>query len=224
MKGHSLETILTTGTGPVWLFMLVLTVFNLSWIAVYALAIYVSHRDKVVAIPLPALALNLAWDINVLFVLKAPLIQKMGIVIYLLLQGIILWQTLQYGGKSIGRAWAHIVGSSITFAVVFTAVLAIELRDMVGWEIGFIDNFVNSACFVWLFYSRKTLAGQSLWIGILKLVGTGAVSLSAFIYPWNGYEDSLILPLLYGGILVLDVFYVALVYTRQQELNVNFVA
>jgi hypothetical protein len=223
MKGHSLETILTTGTGPVWLFMLVLTIFNLSWLAVYVLAIYVSHRDKVIAIPLPALALNLAWDINVLFILKAPLIQKAGIVLYLLLQMVILWQTLQYGGKSIGRAWSLIVGGSVAFAVAFIAVLAIELQDMVGWEIGFIDNLVNSACFVWLFYSRKTLAGQSLWIGILKLVGTGAVSLSAFIYPWNGYENSLILPLMYGGIFVLDAAYVGLVWRRQRELSFNLV-
>jgi hypothetical protein len=219
-----LETILTTGTGPVWLFLLVLTIFNLSWIAVYALAIYVSHRDKVVAIPLPALALNLAWDINVLFILKAPLVQKIGIVIYLLLQAVILWQTLQYGGKSIGRAWALIVGCSVAFAVAFIAVLAIELNDIVGWEIGFTDNAICSMAFIWMFYSRKNLAGQSLWIGIFKWLGTGAVSLSAFFYPWNGYEDSLLLPLLYVTIFVLDAAYVGLVWQRQHQSRLDFVA
>lgn len=215
---------LTTGTGPVWLFILVLTIFNLSWIAVYVLAIYVSHRDKVIAIPLPALALNLAWDINMLFVLKAPLIQKAGIVLYLLLQSVILWQTLQYGGKSIGKTWAWIVGGSIAFAVVLLAVLAIELRDMVGWKVGFTDNLVNSACFIAMFYNRKSLAGQSLWIGILKWIGTGAVSISAFFYPWNGYEDSLLLPVLYMSIFVLDAAYVGLVYTRQRQLSLKFIA
>lgn len=221
-----LDALQQTLTGPLWLFLFVFTVFNVSWIVLYILVIRRGFIDKSFGIPFVALALNMSWDIVGATVALGPPQQSVADMFYYALQLVILYQVVAYGWKDFQEQMGK---NEFVFWVGFTQVIAvplmiismIELRDPVGVEMGFVDTFINAALFIAMFYRRADLAGQSIYIGLLKLIGTGTMSAALTIYPWAGYEDSVILVPLYLGIFVLDLIYVVLVYRKAKRLGID---
>jgi hypothetical protein len=86
---------------------------------------------------------------------------------------------------------------------------------------GYVDNFINSALFIALFFRREGLLGQSIYIGLSKMLGTAAVSGMWLIFPWPGTDETLLMPFLIVGIFILDLSYVVLVYRRGREMGLD---
>jgi hypothetical protein len=64
-----------------------------------------------------------------------------------------------------------------------------------------------SALFVAMLYARRSLRGQSVFIALSKMLGTGLASLAFYLYsPLS--EGSVLLPFLYVDILTFDLVYV----------------
>lgn len=208
--------------GP-WLWLLFL--FNLLWFFTYALVIRRGHIDKVPAIPLFSLTLNLAWDISGAFIVQSPLVQHYIDIGFVIVNLVILGQWFRY--------WRNDMPGLSTFEFYFFWALAqvfsfgiillgnIELDDVLLYKMGFIDNFINSALFIVMLYQRTELQGQSIYIGITKGLATGAMSLAMYTNPFPGLEDSVITVPLYVSIAVLDVIYVVAYYKKARRLGVD---
>jgi hypothetical protein len=224
-QGMELEQLMNLGSGPVWLFYLTFGVFNSCWIALYVLAIRRGFLDQTFAIPFVALAINMAWDVIGFTLAKGPALQRVADMFYYGLQLVILYQVVRFGWRDFPvmsrRMFLFWIAFSQVAAVWLMGLVMADLRDPIGVKTGFIDTFINSALFIAMFYRRSGLEGQTIYIGLLKLVGTGIMSLSLALFPWPGYADSALLLSLYVGIFVLDLVYVLLVYQRAQQTGIS---
>jgi hypothetical protein len=214
------------------------TIFNGCWIFLYILVIRRGFKDQTYGIPFVALTVNLAWDIIGAFVApsvaqsqgnSAPVYQGTIDFFYVIIDLIIVFQVFRYWysdmepGATHGKRWQFyfFVVLALVFSLMLVRATMSALNDPLGVQVGFIDTFINSALFIDMFYRRSDLRGQSLWIGLAKLVGTGAMLIALTIRPWPGTEGSPILPVLFAGIFVLDLAYAILVYQRCQVLKIN---
>jgi hypothetical protein len=206
-----------------WLFLLFL--FNLLWFFTYALVLRRGYLDKAAGIPLFSLTLNLAWDISGAFIVQSPLVQHYIDIGFVVVNVIITIQWLRYWRNDFPRLTAFefyffwLLAQSISFPIILLG--NIELNDVLLYKMGFIDNFINSILFIALLYQRSALQGQSIYIGITKMLATGTMSLAMYLRPFPGLEDSVITVPLYVGIVVLDVVYIAAFYDKARRLGVD---
>lgn len=222
--------------------LLVAGASSLFWTLTYALIIARGARDRVCGMPLTALAANLSWELIFLRVTLShgALDVRLALLVpWTLLDFVILAQALRYGRKEIDHpalqryfplALAGLF--ALTGAVLFTFVR--ETKDAIGWIAAFGQNLMMSALFVSMLVTRGDLRGQSIHIGLAKLLGTlFAFLLALFWSPpslhehWSrllpeGYSPiSPLVVVLYTGIFALDVLYVALVHERCRELGLD---
>jgi hypothetical protein len=206
-----------------WLFLLFL--FNLLWFFTYALVLRRGYIDKVPAIPLFSLTLNLAWDVSGAFIVQSPLVQHyidIGFVminVLILLQWFRYWRNDMPGLSTFEFYFFWAIAQVMSFGIILLG--NIELNDVLLYKMGFIDNFINSVLFVVMLYQRTELQGQSIYIGITKGLATGAMSLAMFTNPFPGLEDSVITVPLYVSIALLDVIYVVGFYKKARRLGVD---
>ena len=206
-----------------WLFLLLL--FNLLWFFTYALIIRRGEIDRVPGVPLFALTLNLAWDVSGAFIVQSPLIQHYIDIGFVIVNVAITIQWFRYWRNDFTRIsafefyffWA--LAQTISFFVILLG--NIELDDVLLYKMGFVDNFINSALFIGMLYQRSALQGQSIYIGISKLLATGSMSLAMYLMPFPGLEDSVITIPLYVGIVLLDVIYVVAYYAKARRLGID---
>jgi hypothetical protein len=105
-----------------------------------------------------------------------------------------------------------------SFGIILVAMK--EMNDPLLVEVGYVDNFINSALFIAMLYRRENLLGQSIYIGISKFIGTSAVSIMWFIYAWPGTTPETMYFLI-AGIAILDISYIVLYYRKAQELGMK---
>ena len=82
--------------------------------------------------------------------------------------------------------------------------------------------------YVEMILKRKSIAGQSIYIALFKLIGTVFASLCFVIAPYPNAAHpgtpapgELLWPLLYAAIFAFDAIYVALVYSRCKAEGVD---
>ncbi len=197
----------------------------LCWTMVYVLVIRRDYLEKTYGIPLVVLGINIAWELVFSFVVRPPNMDEqawlwIGInITWLVLEGIILIQTIMYGPRENWPSKSFFYGS-LTAALVFgfAGILAItfEFQDLEGRWSSFMDNLIISVLFIHMLYQRG-IRGQSLYIAIFKLVGTLAIGI--------GYlADNLASPLqwyLTLSILFFDVLYAVLLYREIRAAGLN---
>ncbi len=210
---------------PFYPYMFLLFFFNAMWFLTYALVIRRGRLDRMAGIPLFSLTLNLAWDVSGAFIIPSPLYQELINVGFMLINLFITYQWFRYwrndfedlSGFEFYFFWG--VAQVASFFVVLVG--SAELRDVMLFKIGFVDNFINSALFIAMLYRRPRLGGQSIYIGLSKLLGTGAISLASAFNPWPGLADSRITLPLFVGIFILDMVYVVAYYAKARRLGIN---
>ncbi len=207
---------------PIYLFLV--GTFNFSWIGLYLLIIRRGFKDKASGIPIVALAFNLIWDIFGAFFFPSPLGQAYFNMIFVVLNVSILAQVFCYGVPTASDTltkwqWAVIVVSILVLGSFLYWGAIVDLNDAYGVKLAFVDTFVNSALFVNMVSQRPGVEGQSLYIGLLKLIGTSCLMIAFTFNPWPTYIGSTLQPILYVTIFLLDLVYVALVYRRSKALG-----
>lgn len=206
-----------------WLFLLFL--FNLLWFFTYALVLRRGYIDKVPGVPLFALTLNLAWDVSGAFIVQSPLIQHYIDIGFVVVNGAITLQWFRYWRNDFPNlsAFEFYFFWGLAQVISFFVILLgnIELDDVLLYKMGFIDNFINSALFIAMLYQRSALQGQSIYIGISKMLATGSMSLAMYLRPFPGLEDSVIVVPLYIGIVLLDLIYIVAYYAKARRLGID---
>ncbi len=183
------------------------------WSAAYVLIVWVARRDRVPAIPMIALAGNLAWEVVFTVVLPHSWPYWPMTFVWLCLDLVILVQFFLYPAPE----WSHLSvrWTRIAFGFTFTAAAALILALTRQWEnyngayAAFGQNVVMSAAFVGMYARRGFSLGQSPWIAALKLTGTGLNSAAFWAFSGEGSAGPL-LPTLCVTCFLLDAVYLGL--------------
>lgn len=193
---------------------------GLFWSLTYILIIRRGFKDKTFGMPLAALCANISWE--AIFSLIYPPSPPQIYINYawFTLDLIIVLQFLRFGKYefpkfSIGKFYAIF---SITLFVAFVLILTItyESHDLQGVYAAFGQNLMMSILFITMLSRRNGIRGQSMYIALFKMLGTGAASLAFYLYQPIS-QNSILLPSLYASIFVVDVIYPILLYRKIQE-------
>jgi hypothetical protein len=68
---------------------------------------------------------------------------------------------------------------------------------------------------------RRDVRGQSIYIALLKGIGTGAASLGITFYPPPGYENAILITVLGLTTFVSDMIYVVLIYRQCRRQGIS---
>ncbi len=177
--------------------------------------------------PIAALGANISWEFIFSFVYPQPIHPRLIPQIYItitwfLLDVIILYQVFRFGKKYFSDSYPEVLFYPAIFLAIlvgFVLVLAIstEFNDWNGRYAAFGQNLMMSILFVMMFFKRKDLSGQSVYIALFKMMGTILASILIFsIKP-----DSVLLNTLYIGILFFDVLYLILLHKKSIEIGIN---
>lgn len=160
----------------------VLTITSgLCWTLVYVLIIIRSYRDKIYGMPFWALAFNLSWELIFSFVLlpTSPDLQLQLWInrVWLLFDVALLVAYFKWGRKEWSTTMPMLFFYGYSLLVIITGfffvyLLSVELDHSQGMYAAFIQNLMMSWLFIRMVQRRKSTAGQSIGIAVLKLIGT----------------------------------------------------
>jgi FtsH-binding integral membrane protein len=187
------------------------------WSLAYLLIIRQGFKDRTYGMPLAALCANISWEAIFAFLHPHSPPQIYINYAWFGVDTVIVFQFLRYGNKefpnlSLGQFYLIFV-----FALVmsFCSILFVtyEFQDWKGAYAAFGQNLMMSILFLWMFFRRNDLRGQSIYIAILKMLGTGISSIAFYLYQPIS-QDSYLMPFLYLAIFISDAAYTFLVYRR----------
>jgi hypothetical protein len=107
------------------------------------------------------------------------------------------------------------LGLALTIFGVYEVQLAVvhELGDLAEAYAGMGANLVMSALFVNFVLTRGSAAGQSMYIGLLKLIGTAII----YVVGDAAHPSSKVLPVSHVACAVLDGVYLLLLYRQLRK-------
>ncbi len=196
---------------------------GLFWSLTYILIIRRGFKDKTYGMPLAALCANISWEGVFSFIFPHSPPQLYINYIWFLLDLLIVLQFLNYGKSeftalSYKKFYAMFL---LALATAFFLVLFIteEFNDMQGAYAAFGQNLMMSVLFIVMLFSRGDLRGQSIYIALFKMFGTGISSMAFYLYQPIS-QGSVLLPFLYVSIFIYDIIYVNLIYQKYREYNI----
>jgi hypothetical protein len=190
------------------------------WSITYILIIRQGYKDKTYSMPLVALCANISWEAIFLFVHPHSPPQLYINYVWFILDALIVLQVLKFGKSEFPNFSIKQFIMSFVFALVlaFCSRLFItnEFNDWKGAYAAFGQNLMMSILFISMLLNRNSLRGQSIYIAIFKLLGTGVSSLAFYLYQPIS-QGSLLMPFLYISIFVCDIIYLSLIYQKYKE-------
>ena len=202
--------------------------FDLLWTATFILVIRRGFQDKTFGMPFAAAVVNLAWDFTISFIYPAPAPQLYFEMLFAVFDAIILFQVLKYWRSEFPNVSPALFYSSVVLAFFTTGALIgvsrIEWNDPATVYSGNLGNLMGSVLFVWMLLQRRDVRGQSFYIALFKLLGTGAASLAFVLFKLPGYpryDASVLLPVLGVAMFAYDFVYVVLVYQMCRKQGIN---
>jgi hypothetical protein len=204
------------------LFLIMLS--GLAWTIVYVQCIRVGSRDRTYAMPLAALALNIAWESTYAAHGLAGTADGQTVIdiVWALLDLVIVVTFFRFGRDEFPTlSGSAFVGRGVlTFAAAY--VVQWLFIGEFGWSdasryTAFLQNLLMSVLFVAMFAARRGTRGQSLMIAVAKWIGTLAPTI-----VFGAYFHS---PFILGiGVLcsVFDLLYIGLLrHARAAERAVE---
>lgn len=194
------------------------------WLIAYILIIKRGFQDKIYGMPMVALCANLSWEFIFTVIYPHHMPQLTVNCLWLLFDLVILFQFLKFGKKEIPefldkKFFFPLL--AISLLVAFCGIMAIttEFTDFDGKYAAFGQNLLMSILFIHMLAKRKSLQGQSLYIGIFKFTGTLMASLQ--FYLW--YPTSVLLIFFYITIILFDILYIVLILYLAKKENINII-
>jgi hypothetical protein len=185
---------------------------GLAWCVVYVLVLWNGRRDRSYGVPIPALTMNLAWELFDAFIARRSQMKGYSLA-WLVLDAFILLQTashLEHEHPKV-RKRTLLLGVGLGVLTWLAVLVAAERYGLWLLNSAFLQNLVMSLLFLRLLIARGCIRGQSLYIATFKLVGTGSVVV-ALLREAGPSAFSRLIPAL-APILLADVLYIAL-YTK----------
>lgn len=193
------------------------------WSLTYTLIIRRGFIDKTYGMPLVALCANISWEAIFSFLHPHSSPQLYINYIWFLLDLIIVLQFLKFGKIEFIKFSKRQFYSAFIMALItaFFLVLFItyEFNDFKGAYSAFGQNLMMSILFITMLLSRNDLRGQSIYIALFKMLGTGISSLAFYLYQPIA-QGSYVLPFLFVSIFIYDAIYLGIIYQKCREYNI----
>lgn len=181
------------------------------WSLTYVLIIRRGFKDKTFGMPMAALCANISWEAIFAFFTPHESPQIYVNYVWFFLDVIIVIQFLRYGKIEFSKIsrWQFYGVFALGLAIAAPIILVInqEFDDNDGVYAAFGQNLMMSVLFVNMLRNREDTRGQSLGIGLFKMIGTGLSSMAFFFFKPIA-QDSMLLQFLFVSIFVFDVIYV----------------
>ena len=198
---------------------------GICWTLVYIILIRRGITDKTYGMPLFALTFNLSWEFLFAFVFRESsgiTLQFIVNTIWCVFDVVIAYTYFRYGRKEFPKTvdvkW-FLPWSIAVFVVGFVTIYfsAVEFGPAWGARYtAFAQNLMMSILFIGMLVSRHNVSGQSLYVALLKWVGTAAPTIQ--IYAQTGSKLILILGI---GCFIYDALYTVMLYRQFRELGLN---
>jgi len=199
------------------MFTEIMMIGGLFWSATYILIIRRGFKDKTFGIPMAALCANISWEAIFAFLYPHDAPQLYVNYIWFSLDVVIVMQFLKYGKKEFPNIprWQLYAVFALGVSIAVPMILSInyELEDNVGAYAAFGQNLMMSVLFVTMLINRKGITGQSFYIALFKMIGTGLSSLAFYLYRPIA-QDSFLLQFLFVAIFVFDLIYTIGIYKK----------
>ena len=195
---------------------------GLSWTLVYILIIRRGFLDKTIGMPLTALCANISWEFIFSFVYPHKPPQIYINVTWFCFDAIIFAQALIYWKQDFesrlsARGFYSGFFLILIFAFFAVLLLTLEFDDFEGKYAAFAQNLMMSALFIAMLLRRGNVNGQSIYIALLKMIGTLLPSIMFFLRN----PEAVLLNFLYIAIFTLDAIYIVLLHSKHRELRLN---
>jgi len=197
---------------------------GLAWTIVYVESIRVGFRDKTYAIPIGALALNVAWESTyaVHDLMTSLSVQAFVNVAWTLADLAIVFTYFKFGRaelpafvtRTMFSAWCLLIlGTCYTSQWLFLA--RFGAHDASRYS-AFLQNALMSGLFIQMVVARRGIRGQSLTIAIAKWLGTLAPTILFGVIEGSSFILGL-------GIIscVFDLIYIGIVLCFQIRQGVS---
>jgi hypothetical protein len=199
------------------MFTEIMMIGGLFWSATYILIIRRGFKDKTFGIPMAALCANISWEAIFAFLYPHDAPQLYVNYIWFFLDVVIVMQFLKYGKKEFPNIprWQLYAVFALGVSIAVPMILSVnyELEDSVGAYAAFGQNLMMSVLFVTMLINRKGITGQSFYIALFKMIGTGLSSLAFYLYRPIA-QDSFLLQFLFVAIFVFDLIYTIGIYKK----------
>ncbi|MFL6512110.1 MAG: hypothetical protein ACJ70X_04120 [Nitrososphaera sp.] len=201
-------------------YTILMIIGGIFWSITYILIIRQGYKDKTYSMPLAALCANISWEAIFSFIHPHSPPQLYINYAWFILDVFIVFQFLKFGKSEFPNFSIKQFIASFVFALVlaFCSILFItyEFDDWRGAYAAFGQNLMMSILFISMLLNRNSLRGQSIYIAIFKMLGTGVSSLAFYLYQPIS-QGSLLMPFLYISIFVCDIVYLSLIYQKYRE-------
>lgn len=193
------------------------------WSLTYILIIRRGFIDKTYGIPLAALCANISWEAIFSFIYPHSPPQLYINYIWFFLDVIIVLQFLKYGKSEFPRF--SIRQFYVTFLMALTTAfflvlfITYQFNDFDGAYSAFGQNLMMSILFITMLLSRNDHRGQSIFIALFKMLGTGISSLAFYLYQPIS-QGSFLLPFLFVSIFIYDFIYFGIIYQKYREYKI----
>jgi hypothetical protein len=198
--------------------MLAALIGSLLWVLAYVLMIKKGFHDQTYGLPLVAIMLNFSWEFIYVFIYppdnKAVLwLRVLWLVVDVFNVGLLVW----YGRsvQSVPQIKQHFYSVLVwTFAFCYIGHLVLHHRlgDTADDESAYAINFIMSILFVFLFFNRPNQSGLSYGGAWAKMLGTGIMSVAAFLAFLQEGKTHYFLEYLFVGVFIFDVLYIYMLH------------
>ena len=193
------------------------------WSLTYVFIIIRGFRDRTFGMPFVALCANISWEAIFSFVHPHTPPQIYIDYVWFSLDCVIVFQFLRYGSSEFkfSKRGLCLMFAATALAASFTIYCTSGLlNDWTGAYAAFGQNLVMSGLFVAMITGRNSLRGQSFYIALFKMMGTGISSVAFYLYQPISHQTA-VLPIFFVSIAVLDIAYTVLVYRRCMRQKIS---
>ena len=202
------------------MFTEIMMIGGLFWSATYILIIRRGFKDKTFGMPMAALCANISWEAIFAFYSPHDAPQLYVNYIWFALDAVIVIQFLKYGKREFPNIprWQFFAIFALGISIAVPMILSInyQLEDNVGAYAAFGQNLMMSVLFVTMLINRQGISGQSFYIALFKMIGTGLSSLAFYMYRPIA-QDSALLQFLFVAIFVFDLIYTIGIYRKCKD-------
>ena len=203
---------------------IILTVVSgLCWTIVYIEGIRLGFKQKTYAIPVFALALNLAWELLhvIIGLTRRPDLQTIINCIWFTFDLGILWTYIRFGRKYFPTQLAGWFPIWTVLVLVTAFLVQYAFVSEFGAYLGgayaaFLQNLLMSVLFINMLVGRSSREGQSITIAVSKWIGTLAPTILFGVIGSRTLGGPNFLMLVAGGLCSLfDVIYIFMLARRR---------
>ena len=199
-----------------------MVVGGIFWSLTYIFIIRHGFKDKTFGMPFVALSANISWEAIFSFVQPHYPPQLYIDYAWFSLDLVIVFQFFRYCKSEFSNISAVKSRFMFLVSVLVSSVtiyfICYKLGDWQGAYAAFGQNLIMSVLFIFMLRKRDSLRGQSLFIGLFKMFGTGISSVAFYLYQPIS-QQSIILPIFYVSIFACDVIYLVLIFQKSREAN-----